>query len=592
MEQNTLFIKSLFRKAVFPGIITILSVNINVIVDGILVGRKIGSEALSAINLNQPVILFMCVIGSFFAAGTTINAAHELGKNHVKCAADHFSTCALLLLVMSAIVTIIGLLFKNQLVSLLCPDETIRYYVMEYYLITVIGALPKIMIYVPLWFLRLDGENTAVMIMMGVMSIGNIMLDILMVYLLNMGVFGAGLASIVANGIATLLGSIWLYAKKSVFRFSFHIISDLDSWKKIAVAGVPSALNHMASAIRIFFINAFLLRFGGGALVAVFSAINGVYGFGEGIVLGIPQAASSLLGVYYGEKDNDSCAIILKLELVYGAILSTVYLTLITLGSHLIQSIYNLETNLLIPLFWLGLSVIFATTGSVLQGYYNVSKHSMWSNMQILLRMIGGTLIGLLMVEFLGLSTFSFLFTAEAVALTVWYIAAMIAYQHTPERTKFFFMDRSLEENGKVLNFSVENNDEHICEASERISEFCKDNGMSPSTTMTLKLSIEEMLTAISDINEKHGNNHTIQYDLRAYSFSGLQRLRIRYNGLYINPFIEENYEKNSFLGVRMITGLVKDYGYYKMMGSNMVTLLLEVEDGYDSIQEVERRRY
>lgn len=587
MKQNALFVKSLFRRAVFPGIITILSVNINVIADGILVGRKIGSEALAAINLNQPLILFMCVIGSFFAAGTTINAAHELGQNHVKKAADQFSTCALLLLVMSAVVTVIGLLFKNQLVDLLCSDDTLRYYVMEYYLITVIGALPKIMIYVPLWFLRLDGENTAVMIMMGVMSIGNIILDILMVYVWDMGVFGAGLSSLAANGIATLLGVIWLYAKKSVFRFKFHIISDLDSWKNIAVAGVPSALNHLASAIRIFLINAFLLRFGGGALVAVFSAINGVYGFGEGIVLGIPQAASSMLGVYYGEKDNDSCAIILKLEFMYGAVLSAAYLVLITLGSHLIQSIYNMETSLLIPLLWLGLSVVFATTSSVLQGYYNVSKNTMWSNLQILLRTIVGTIIGLLMVEFLGFSTFSFLFTAEAAALIIWYIAAMIAYKNKPKRTKFFFMDRFLEETGKVLNFSVENNADQICEASERISEFCNENGLSSSSTMTIKLSIEEMLTAISDINERHGNKNTIQYDLRAYSVSGLQGLRIRYNGIYINPFIEENYEKDSFLGVHMITKLVKDYGYYKVMGSNMVTLLLEVKDGDDPIQEM-----
>ena len=148
-------------------------------------------------------------------------------------------------------------------------------------------------------------------------------------------------------------------------------------------------------------------------------------------------------------------------------------------------------------------------------------------------------------------------------------------------------MDRFLEETGEVLNFSVENNADQICEASERISEFCNENGLSSSSTMTIKLSIEEMLTAISDINERHGNKNTIQYDLRAYSVSGLQGLRIRYNGIYINPFIEENYEKDSFLGVHMITKLVKDYGYYKVMGSNMVTLLLEVKDGDDPIQEM-----
>lgn len=74
MKQNALFVKSLFRRAVFPGIITILSVNINVIADGILVGRKIGSEALATINLNQPLILFYVCDWLFFC-----------GRNNYQC---------------------------------------------------------------------------------------------------------------------------------------------------------------------------------------------------------------------------------------------------------------------------------------------------------------------------------------------------------------------------------------------------------------------------------------------------------------------------------------------------------------------------
>ena len=52
LSQNAEFIRSAYRKAVMPGMLAILSVSINVFVDGILVGRRFGSGALAAINLS------------------------------------------------------------------------------------------------------------------------------------------------------------------------------------------------------------------------------------------------------------------------------------------------------------------------------------------------------------------------------------------------------------------------------------------------------------------------------------------------------------------------------------------------------------
>ena len=79
LTQNAAFIRGTYRKAAFTGMLSILSVNINVFVDGILTGQRIGANALAAINLSMPVYWALCVVGVFFAAGTEIPAARAIG---------------------------------------------------------------------------------------------------------------------------------------------------------------------------------------------------------------------------------------------------------------------------------------------------------------------------------------------------------------------------------------------------------------------------------------------------------------------------------------------------------------------------------
>lgn len=178
LKQNTDFLNNMFRKAVFPCMLTILSANINVFVDGILVANCIGADALTAVNLSLPLYLALCVVGSFLASGTAINAAQEIGRNNREESGRYYNDCVAGSFFASVLVTVAGLVFQDALAAFLCSDAAIRPYVRDYVVITLIGALPKIMIYVPFWYLRLDGKNAAVTVMMSVMSIGNIILDL------------------------------------------------------------------------------------------------------------------------------------------------------------------------------------------------------------------------------------------------------------------------------------------------------------------------------------------------------------------------------------------------------------------------------
>jgi len=75
LEQNEKFLKKAYGKALIPCMLSILSGNINILADGILVGQRLGTDALAAINFSLPVYLVLCIAGSFIVSGTAICAS-------------------------------------------------------------------------------------------------------------------------------------------------------------------------------------------------------------------------------------------------------------------------------------------------------------------------------------------------------------------------------------------------------------------------------------------------------------------------------------------------------------------------------------
>lgn len=573
LEQDTVFLTNTFRKALFPCILTIMSANINIFVDGVLIGKKLGENALAAINLSLPIYLVLCVIGSFIAAGTAIEAARAEGHNDDARKNRCYSTAVLSAFSVSLVMTIIGLLFRDQITGLLCSDEAIRPYVMEYIVITIIGSLPKIMIYVPFWYLRLDGKNSAVTVMMTVMSVGNIILDVIFVYPLDMGVFGAGLASVIATAAAFALGMMCMFTEGSTFRLSGDVFRRQEDWKKVAAAGTPSALNNLFATFRILIINAMLMKIGGGALVAVFTAVNGIAGFGECISLGVPQAASAMMGVFCGERDNGSCRILVRIQLVTGAVFSAVFVAICLCGSKLFAWMYGLSASLFIPLLWMSLSVFPGLICSVLSNYYNMSERNILSTLIIFFRMVVMVLPGLILVSFLHLSVFIFLLFAELSTLGVWFLSTGIYHRIHSEYSRYLLMNTELEESGRVLNFSVSSSAEDICEASERITDFCVNNGIGMKETMRIQLALEEIMTLIVRVNKEGA---VPSFDLRAFSLKGVTGVRIRYSGKEFDPFNSISDDDDMFMGVMMIKKMVEVTVYRRTFGVNSLQILLE----------------
>ena len=214
---------------------------------------------------------------------------------------------------------------------------------------------------------------------MTVMAVLNIILDYVFLYGFHMGVFGAALASVIATFAAVFVGFFFLCDKKSGFRFGVCLRTGHDGYKEyIAIAknGSPAALNNLMQTVRILTVNYLLGLYGNTLYIAMFVAVNCISEFSLCLIQGIPQAASAMLGIYYGERDNGSARILMRLQWQYGRVYTLIFGLLITAGSGVIAKLYGLAVPMLLPMLWLALSIFPALINGIFSGCYNVSEHA------------------------------------------------------------------------------------------------------------------------------------------------------------------------------------------------------------------------
>lgn len=567
LKQNGQFLKKAYNKALIPCILSVLSGNINILADGILVGQRLGTNALAAINFSLPVYLVLCIAGSFVVSGTAIRASDAIGKNHTEKAQGLYRMSIFWCTAVSVFITVPGLIFLKPLSFFLCSDENVTPLVAEYAGVTIAGALPKILIYIPFWFLRLDGRNGQVTLMMLIMGVGNIALDVLFLYVLDMGVFGAALASVLSTAAACVLGFMRLCDKKSGFSFGFCVKAEGVKLADIAKAGSPSAVNNLFQTLRVSVINALLLRYCGSDMVAVFTAVNCISAFGESVTGGVPQAASAMLGIYNGEHDNESTRMLMARQLKSGIPYSLLFSAIIILGADLISMAYGLDISLRFAFICMSMGMIPALINCVLSSYYNVSGRTLWSNTIIFLRVFAMSCASLFVLLYFGQNPWSFLFFGEAMTLLFWFIATGILHKN---RSRYLLLDNPLERSGNVINFSVSGNAENICDASGKITDFCEKNGLSPKQTMRISLAMEEIMTLILSKNKS-----AVEFDLRVYSLHGVVGIRIRYGGNDFNPLSYTD-DDEAYMGIRLIESMCEQTLYQRTFGTNTVQIFVE----------------
>lgn len=300
-ELGTASIRSLLLKYAMPGIIAMTAMSLYNMVDSIFIGHGVGAVALSGLTVAKPFMDICAAFGTLVGVGASSLVAIKLGEKDYRSANDVLANVILLNVLLGALVMVVGLFFLDPILYAFGASDTTIVYAREYMEIILLGNILTHIYYGLNSMLRSIGHPRISMYATILAVVINIILDPIFIFVLDMGVRGAALATIISQLVSVIIELIIFLNPKEVIYFHRGIWRlKRDITMRALGIGMAPFLMHMAACFVVIVLNNQLKRYGGDMAIATFGMTNRFMFFFAMIVMGIQQGMQPIVGYNYG----------------------------------------------------------------------------------------------------------------------------------------------------------------------------------------------------------------------------------------------------------------------------------------------------
>lgn len=289
-----------------PGIIAMTAMSLYNMVDSIFIGHGVGALALSGLTVAKPFMDICAAFGTLVGVGASSLVAIKLGEKDYRSANDILANVILLNVLLGAIIMVVGLYWLDPILYAFgASDETIVY-AHEYMEIILWGNIITHIYYGLNSMLRSIGHPRISMYATILAVSLNVVLDPIFIFVMDMGVRGAALATIISQIVSVIVEMIIFLNPKEVIHFHRGIWRlRRDITMRALGIGLAPFLMHMAACFVVIVLNNQLKRYGGDMAIATFGMTNRFMFFFSMIVMGIQQGMQPIVGYNYGANLKD-----------------------------------------------------------------------------------------------------------------------------------------------------------------------------------------------------------------------------------------------------------------------------------------------
>lgn len=313
-EENILGyekISKLMLKFSIPTIISLVVNSLYNIVDQIFIGRGVGYLGNGATNVVFPITVLAMGFAFMIGDGGAAYLSLKLGQQKKDEAAKGVANSIIIGTIVSIIMFFGGLIFLPQLLDLFGCTDGLREYAIGYGRIIVIGLPFFILGSVLNGMIRADGSPKYAMISMVTGAILNIILDPIFIFLLNMGVEGAALATIISQFVTFFLNITYIKKFKSIKITRSTFKFELKTVLKVLSLGVSSFITQLSFVLLISVQNNLLgkygelSKFGADIPITVLGIVMKINQILTSIILGVAVGSQPIVGYNYGAGKTD-----------------------------------------------------------------------------------------------------------------------------------------------------------------------------------------------------------------------------------------------------------------------------------------------
>lgn len=342
-------IGKLLLKLSIPTVIAQLINMLYNVVDRIYIGHipGEGSLALTGVGVCMPIIMIVTAFAALISSGGAPRASICMGKQDNKSAEQILGNCFSLQIVVSIVLTVVLLIWNKDLLMAFGASKNTLGYATDYMRIYALGTLFVQLTLGMNAFITAQGFTTTSMVSVLIGAICNITLDPVFIFVFNMGVKGAALATVLSQAISTIWVVVFLSGKKTQLHLRKKYMGLKPKVFLPCVAlGLATFIMQASESVVTVCFNSSLLHYGGDIAVGAMTILTSVMQFAMLPLQGIAQGSQPIASYNYGAKNADRVKKTFRLLVVTCLTYSTLLWAAVQIIPKVFVSIFTSDAKL------------------------------------------------------------------------------------------------------------------------------------------------------------------------------------------------------------------------------------------------------
>lgn len=342
----------LIVKFAVPSVIALLVNSLYNIVDQIFIGWGVGYLGNGATNVVFPITIIALALSMMIGNGGAAYLSLKLGEGEVAAAKKGVGNATTLVTIVSIVLAVVFLACIDPLLTLFGATDVLRPFALEYGWIIGVG-LPFMMISAAInAMIRADGSPKYAMFSMVIGAILNVILDPIFIFVFQMGVRGAAIATVIGQ-VASFAVSVVYMPKFKTIRLDAHAFRlSGRTCGNIVTFGLSSFITQFAITIVMALTNNLLALYGASSIygaeipltaTGIVMKVNQIL---IAILLGIATGTQPIIGFNYGAKNFKRVKKALEIALIASEIISVLAFLIFQFTPMTVVSLFGSEEGL------------------------------------------------------------------------------------------------------------------------------------------------------------------------------------------------------------------------------------------------------
>ncbi len=553
-----------FKMYLLASVLTVAASQIAVIIDATIVGNMLGDDALAAVNLSKPLQQGFLSVCWLYLAGATMLCGMAIGRGDRLKADRLFSCCLAVTVILGGLFTVAGMVCFSSLSPALCQSEQLRGMSDDYMRLTVLSAVPQMLMIVIHQFVTIDGNPRLVSRAVLAGSIFNIIFDVVFIKYLGWGISGAAAATGMMYVICMVLVLPHFFRRGSL-RLRLFKASDVEPGRML-VFGLPLFFATVLLSVQFLGNNYVAGRFNGENGLKALAVCMQMFSLSMIILTGTLRTIQPVGSILSGLDDSTGMHILLRRGYRFMAVCFAVFTAILVFFPAQTGALLGVtsgeameEVRKALPLFSLHI-VAQALLCNMLPFYQFYERNNMamvLSASQALLPMV---FFWLFQGNWIGF------FCGQAMTFAIIYVWSVVLRRKDRNLSTLFLIPGN--DSAKVVDMTVLATKQSLSEGIFSLRSALEARNICNHTVFVIALCTEEFAKNIIE----HGKASTI--DITAMVSDTQVTVSLHDDGIAFNPvdFIRDSREKIG-LGLTLADAFCEDVDYKYLFNQNMVTI-------------------